>query len=135
MYNSGRDFKHKMSGGSLHISSSAYYKWHSGNLSPRQEEDEEIADKLEQMHMDEPEKGYRRRRDDLEVYRGIPVNDKRVLRICRKRGIKSTIKYANNGCIRQAKNPRPLDGKRFNSSLRRGGSYFSHFSQSCGPEA
>lgn len=55
--------------------------------------------------MDEPEKGYRRLRDDLEVYHGIPVNDKRVLRICRKRGIKSTIKYANNGCTRQAKNP------------------------------
>ena len=89
----------------LHISRSAYYKWNSGKLSPRQKENEEIADKLEQMHMDEPEKGYRRLRDDLEVYHGIPVNDKRVLRICRKRGIKSTIKYANNGCTRQAKNP------------------------------
>ncbi len=41
----------------------------------------------------------------MEVYHGIPVNDKRVLRICRKRGIKSTIQYANNGCTRQAKNP------------------------------
>ena len=89
----------------LHISRSAYYKWHSSNLSPRQKENEEIAEKLEQMHMDEPEKGYRRLRDDLEVYHGIPVNDKRVLRICRKRGIKSTIKYANNGCTRQAKSP------------------------------
>jgi transposase InsO family protein len=27
------------------------------------------------------------------------------LRICRKKGIKSTIKYANNGCTRQAANP------------------------------
>lgn len=33
------------------------------------------------------------------------MNDKRVLRICRKKGIKSTIKYANNGCTRQAANP------------------------------
>ena len=89
----------------LHISRSAYYKWNSGEKSPRQKENEKIADKLEQMHMDEPEKGYRRLRDDLEVYHGIPANDKRVLRICRKRGIKSTIKYANNGCTRQAKNP------------------------------
>jgi transposase InsO family protein len=89
----------------LHISRSAYYKWNSGEKSPRQKENEKIADKLEQMHMDEPEKGYRRLRDDLEVYHGIPTNDKRVLRICRKRGIKSTIKYANNGCTRQAKNP------------------------------
>ena len=89
----------------LHISRSAYYKWNSGEKSPRQKENEKIADKLEQMHMDEPEKRYRRLRDDLEVYHGIPANDKRVLRICRKRGIKSTIKYANNGCTRQAKNP------------------------------
>ena len=89
----------------LHISRSAYYKWNSGEKSPRQKENEKIADKLEQMHMDEPEKGYRQLRDDLEVYHGIPANDKRVLRICRKRGIKSTIKYANNGCTRQAKNP------------------------------
>ena len=89
----------------LHISRSAYYKWNSGKLSPRQEENERIADKLEQMHMEDSAKGYRRLRDDLEVYHGIPVNDKRVLRICRKRGIKSTIKYANNGCTRQAKNP------------------------------
>ena len=35
----------------------------------------------------------------------IDVNDKRVLRICRKKDIKSTIKYSNNGCTRQAANP------------------------------
>ena len=35
----------------------------------------------------------------------MKANDKRILRICRKLGIKSTIKYANNGCTRQAKNP------------------------------
>ncbi len=33
------------------------------------------------------------------------MNDKRVLRICRKKDIKSTIKYRNNGCTRQASNP------------------------------
>lgn len=33
------------------------------------------------------------------------MNDKRVLRICRKLDIKSTIKYGNNGCTRQAANP------------------------------
>ena len=37
--------------------------------------------------------------------RGIHVNDKRVLRICRVKDIKSTIKYANQGCTRRAKNP------------------------------
>ena len=52
-----------------------------------------------------PDKGYRRIRDDLERYHNIDVNDKRVLRICRKLNIKSTIKYSNNGCTRQAANP------------------------------
>lgn len=40
-----------------------------------------------EMHMESPDKGYRRLRDDLEVYHNIPVNDKRVLRICRKKGM------------------------------------------------
>ena len=41
----------------------------------------------------------------MERYHGIDVNDKRVLRICRKLNIKSTVKYSNNGCTRQAANP------------------------------
>lgn len=55
--------------------------------------------------MESPDKGYRRIRDDLERYHDIKVNDKRVLRICRKKGIKSTIKYSSHGCTRQASNP------------------------------
>ena len=55
--------------------------------------------------MKSPDKGYRRIRDDLDRYHGIKANDKRVLRICRKKGIKSTIKYSNNGCTRRAANP------------------------------
>ena len=102
----------------LHISRSAYYKWNSGKLSPRQKKNEEIADKLEQMHMESPDKGYRRLRDDLEVYHKLPVNDKRVLRICRKRGIKSTIKYGNNGCTRQAKNPQYIAENLLNREFR-----------------
>ena len=68
-------------------------------------ENERIADKAEKIHQESPDKGYRRIRDDLERYHNIKVNDKRVLRICRKKGIKSTIKYSNNGCTRQAENP------------------------------
>ena len=89
----------------MNVSRSAYYEWNSGKKSLRQQENELIAEKLEEMHMESPDKGYRRLRDDLEVYHNIPVNDKRVLRICRKKGIKSTIKYKNNGCTRQANNP------------------------------
>ncbi len=65
----------------------------------------ELAEKIEQIHMDSPDKGYRRINDELRHDHGIHVNDKRVLRICRARSIKSTIKYSSHGCTRQAKNP------------------------------
>ncbi|PKM53048.1 MAG: hypothetical protein CVV00_14275 [Firmicutes bacterium HGW-Firmicutes-5] len=68
-------------------------------------ENQRITEKIEKIHEESPDKGYRRIRDDLERYHDIKVNDKRVLRICRKNDIKSTIKYSNNGCTRQAKNP------------------------------
>lgn len=68
-------------------------------------ENRKITEEIEKIHSTSPDKGYRRIRDELERYHGIKVNDKRVLRLCRKRGIKSTIKYANNGCTRHAKNP------------------------------
>ena len=55
--------------------------------------------------MDSPDKGYSRIQDDLECYHEIKENDKQVLRICRKKGINSMIKYSNNGCTRQAVNP------------------------------
>ena len=57
------------------------------------------------IHMKCPDKGYRRINDDLRHDEHIHVNDKRVLRICRARGIKSTIKYCSHGCTRSAKNP------------------------------
>lgn len=63
---------------------------------------------IEEIHNASPDKGYRRIRDDLDRYHDITVNDKRVLRICRKKGIKSTIKYRNEGCTRQADNPQFL---------------------------
>lgn len=68
-------------------------------------ENEHIAEVIEKIHAESPDKGYRGIRDDLERYHDINVNDKRVLRICRKKDIKSTIKYANEGCTRQAENP------------------------------
>lgn len=89
----------------LKVSRSAYYKWLSGKLPQRQAENERIATLAEEIHEKDPAKGYRRIRDDLERYHNTNVNDKRVLRICRAMDIKSTIKYANNGCTRQAANP------------------------------
>jgi transposase InsO family protein len=83
---------------------------------PRTKEEEmqaEIARLKHELYMSNMErdllkKGYRRIRDDLERYHDTPVNDKRVLRICRSLSIKSTIKYANNGCTRRASNPQHI---------------------------
>lgn len=89
----------------LHISRSAYHKWAAGKLSNRAAENEQLAEKIEQIHQESPDKGHRRIRDELEHNYGIYVNDKRVLRICRVRNIKSTIKYSNHGCTRSSKDP------------------------------
>lgn len=64
-----------------------------------------MAKKIEEIHNSSPDKGYRRIRDDLEHDYGTRINDKRVLRICRAKDIKSTIKYSSHGCTRQAKSP------------------------------
>ena len=92
----------------LQVSRAAFYRWLSGKKSPRMAENEIIAEKMEQIHMESPDKGYRRINDDLRHDHGIFINDKRALRICRKRDIKSTIKYNNHGCTRQAKNPQHI---------------------------
>ena len=89
----------------LHIARSAYHKWASGKISARTAENEDLAKKIEQIHTEHPDKGYRRINDDLRHDHGVHVNDKRVLRICRARNIKSTIKYAHHGCTRRARNP------------------------------
>ena len=87
------------------MSRAAYHKWVSGKKSPRLVENETIAERVEQIHTESPDKGYRRIKDDLDHDYGIHVNDKRVLRICRTLDIKSTIKYRNLGCTRHAENP------------------------------
>ncbi|MFQ8767091.1 MAG: IS3 family transposase [Oscillospiraceae bacterium] len=87
----------------LHAARSAYHKWASGKLSQRAAENERLADTLEKIHEESPDKGYRRLNDDLRHDHGIYVNDKRVLRICRARDIRSTIKYGSRGCTRHAK--------------------------------
>lgn len=87
------------------MSRAAYYKWLNREIPTNEIENNHIADIIETIHSEHSDKGYRRIRDDLERYHNIKVNDKRVLRICRKKDIKSTIKYSNNGCTRQADNP------------------------------
>ena len=89
----------------LHISRAAYHRWASGKQSARTQENERIAEIVEQIHMESPDMGYRRINDDLRHNEHIHVNDKRILRICRVKNIQSTIKYNNHGCTRKAKNP------------------------------
>ena len=89
----------------LKISRAAYYRWSTGELSPRTAENERIADLVEDIHEKHPEMGYRRLKDELDRHHNTHINDKRMLRICRSRRIKSTIKYSNHGCTRQGKNP------------------------------
>ena len=89
----------------LHVSRSAYYRWLYGRAGRRVQENERIAALMEKIHTESPDKGYRRIRDDLERYHDTKINDKRALRICRSRDIRSTIKYANHGCTRNAPKP------------------------------
>ena len=75
------------------VSRAAYYKWLNREMSENERENQRIAAIIEKIHNESPDKGYRRIRDELERYHGIDVNDNRILRICRKFGIKSTINY------------------------------------------
>lgn len=90
------------------VSRAGYYQWRSGKLSPRAAENRRIAEKVTAIHEESPDKGYRRIRDDLERYYDTPVNDKRVLRICRSLGVKSTIKYGRHGCTKSASDPQHI---------------------------
>lgn len=56
-------------------------------LSRRTAENERLADTIEKIHEESPDKGYRRLNDDLRHDHGIHVNDKRILIICRARYI------------------------------------------------
>ena len=90
-------------------------KWLNREIPVDELENQRIAEKIEEIHKESPDKGYRRIRDDLERYHDIYVNDKRVLRICRKKDINQRIKYANNGCTRQGKKSSIPSRKHFKS--------------------
>lgn len=92
----------------LHISRAGYYQWRTGKAGSRVSENRRIAQLVQNIHRESPDKGYRRIRDDLARYYGTPVNDKRALRICRSLGIRSTVKYAPRGCTKAASSPQHL---------------------------
>ena len=90
---------------SLHISRGAYYRWLKNPTSYNEKRNQEIAEKIKQIHEKHPDMGYRRIRDELDKHHDIDVNDKRVLRICRKKGIQSTIKWRTKSCTKSSKDP------------------------------
>lgn len=92
----------------LKASRSAYYQWACGKLPEREQNNLIIAGLAETIHTEDSTKGYRRIRDELEIYHDIHISDKKALRICRAKDIKSTIKYRSHGCTRRASNPQHI---------------------------
>lgn len=90
------------------VARAGYYKWLHRNVSVSEATNLEIAAIIEEIHNATPEKGYRGIKDELDRHHDIHVNDKRVLRICRNLGIKSTIKYSTCGCTVNAANPQHI---------------------------
>lgn len=87
------------------ITRAAYYKWLNHVNSNNDNLNEKIADTISKVHDEHPDMGYRRIRDTLSHDYDIDVNDKRVLRICRKKKIQSYIKHRYNCCTRPASDP------------------------------
>lgn len=89
----------------LGINRAAYYKWKNHVNSANDDLNECIAEKILEIHDKHPDMGYRRIRDTLAHDYGIDVNDKRILRVCRKKKVQSHIKHKYNCCTKPASDP------------------------------
>lgn len=89
----------------LHLSRGAYYRWLRNPVSLSEKRNQEISEKVSAIHESHPDMGYRRIRDELEKHQGIDVNDKRILRICRKKHIQSAIKWKPKSCTKSSDDP------------------------------
>ena len=87
------------------ITRAAYYKWLNRIETANDRLNKQISDRLEAIHQEHPDMGYRRLNDKLRHDTGIKANDKRILRICRKQQIRSNLKYRYDVCTRPSKNP------------------------------
>ena len=83
----------------------AYYKWKNHGNNQNDNLNELIAGKVEKIHAEHPDMGYRRIRDTLERDHDINVNDKRILRVCRKKRIQSYVKHRYNCYTKPASDP------------------------------
>ena len=89
-----------------------------GPVSFSEKHNQEISEKIKDIHDVHPDMGYRRIRDELDRRHGIIVNDKRVLRICRIEHIQSTIKWKRNGCTRSSNDPACIARNYLNRDFR-----------------
>ena len=89
----------------LHLSRGAYYRWLRKPASNSERYNNEISEKIKGIHEAHPDMGYRRIRDELDKKHDIVVNDKRVLRICRKDRIRSTIRWQPKSCTKNSNDP------------------------------
>lgn len=74
----------------LGFSEQAYYQWLREPVSAREAEEQHLIGLLRQLHEDDPEGGYRVLADDLADL-GYRLSERRVWRLCRAVGIRSTI--------------------------------------------
>lgn len=102
----------------LGINRAAYYKWKNHVNSKNDELNELVAEKILEVHDKHPDMGYRRIRDTLEHDYDINVNDKRVLRVCRKKKIQSCIKHKYNCCTKPASDPANISENILNREFR-----------------
>ncbi|MDN5831462.1 MULTISPECIES: IS3 family transposase [Tetragenococcus] len=89
----------------MNVTRSAYNRWVKQPYSPRKHKNEQLTKIIRKIHDEHPEMGYRRIKDELKRNYETEVNDKRVLRLCRKEGIQSTIKHQANSITRRGKHP------------------------------
>ena len=85
------------------ITRSSYYKWLKRGTKENERLNTRLAEKIEKIHGEHPDMGYRRINVALRHDYGITVNDKRVLRICRAEKIRSNLKYRLDGCTRPSR--------------------------------
>lgn len=87
------------------INKSSFYKWKNHINSENDLLNELIAEEVVKLHNVHPDMGYRRIRDTLAHDNNICVNDKRILRICRKKKVQSYIKHRYNCCTKPSTDP------------------------------
>lgn len=87
------------------VSRTAYYRWLAHPESAREAANRSIEQKIQTIHDQYPEMGYRRIRDELDRTYQLDLNDKHVLRICRHAHIQSTIKWRPKSSTKRARQP------------------------------